>query len=69
MSFSKKIHYDMFYNISVPRTCSEYKARGHFKSGYYLIDPDQKKGRSSKFKVYCDFENGKGFRFYLVVVI
>ena len=37
----------------------EYKSKGSFQSGTYLIDPIQKKGSSSKFSVFCDFENGK----------
>ena len=31
-----------------------------FKTGPFLIDPDQKKGSSTKFNVFCDFgDNGK----------
>ena len=48
-----------YYYITVPRTCMEYKSKGSFQSGTYLIDPIQKKGSSSKFSVFCDFENGK----------
>ena len=47
-----------FILFSVPRTCSEYKARSEFNSGYYLVDPNQKNGGTTKFNVYCDFENG-----------
>ena len=46
------------YVFSVPRTCSEYKDRGFSQSGQFMIDPDQQKGGSTKFIVYCDFENG-----------
>ena len=47
--------------FSVPRTCSEYKDRGFSQSGQFMIDPDQQKGGSTKFIVYCDFENGNLF--------
>ena len=49
------------YVFSVPRTCSEYKDRGFSQSGQFMIDPDQQKGGSTKFIVYCDFENGNQF--------
>ena len=45
----------------VPRSCSEYKAIGVETSGYYLIDPKQQKGISTKFNVFCDFDNGNCF--------
>ena len=50
------------YVFSVPRTCSEYKDRGFSQSGQFMIDPDQQKGGSTKFIVYCDFENGNQFQ-------
>ena len=50
-----------FISISVPQTCSDYKSRTKSNSGYFLIDPEQKKGGTTKFVVYCDFENGKSF--------
>ena len=53
------------YYITVPRTCMEYKSKGSFQSGTYLIDPVQKKGSSSKFSVFCDFENGKFVQYTL----
>ena len=62
-----KIFQSCSFNVSVPRTCSEYKARNQYNSGYYLIDPYQKKGGSTKFNVYCDFENGDYYCEWIVL--
>ena len=48
-----------YFNIfSVPQSCLEYKRTSKFDSGHFLIDPDMKKGGSTKFMVYCDFKQG-----------
>ena len=56
---SRKVPISYNLSFTVPRTCSEYQAKRQVQSGYFLIDPDQKKGGSTKFNVYCDFENCK----------
>ena len=48
-----------FIIFAVPRSCNEYKNIGVTTSGYYLIDPKQQKGISTKIHVFCDFEIGK----------
>ena len=54
---------DTFVLFTVPSSCEEYKDMNTiFKTGPFLIDPDQKKGSSTKFNVFCDFgDNGKSF--------
>ena len=58
-----------FISISVPQTCSDYKSRTKSNSGYFLIDPEQKKGGTTKFVVFCDFENGKSFWLFSIILI
>ena len=58
-----------FVSISVPQTCSDYKSRTKSNSGYFLIDPEQKKGGTTKFVVFCDFENGKSVQLFSFLLL
>ena len=58
-----------FISISVPQTCSDYKSRTKSNSGDFLIDPEQQKGGTTKFVVFCDFENGKSVQLFSFLLL
>ena len=52
-SFSKKV--DFHLKAASAMSCRELYEHGHTKSGYYLVDPDERYKGQASFKVYCDF--------------